>query len=101
MLSSDDPRYMELRELFLSAPAIMGSDDPVWYDPRQHSRHLAYTLHLDSRTALTLEGDLVWGRYSPAPRALYLHLVLRHDGITHQIAQVRRRCVRHVRNLTS
>ncbi|XP_069992141.1 uncharacterized protein [Penaeus vannamei] len=88
VLSSDDPRYMELRELFLSAPAIMGSDDPVWYDPRQHSRHLAYTLHLDSRTALTLEGDLVWGRYSPAPRALYLHLVLRHDGITHQIAQI-------------
>ncbi|XP_042870243.1 uncharacterized protein LOC122252056 [Penaeus japonicus] len=88
VLSSDDPRYIELRELFLSAPAIVGSDDPVWYDPRQHSRHLAYTLHQDSRTAFTLEGDLVWGRYSPAPRALYLSLVLHHDGITHHIAQV-------------
>ncbi|XP_047496155.1 uncharacterized protein LOC125043864 isoform X2 [Penaeus chinensis] len=88
VLSSDDPRYVALRELLLSAPAVMRSDDPVWYDPRQHSRHFAHTLHLDSRTALTLEGDLVWGRYSPAPRALYLHLVLHHDGITHQIAQV-------------
>ncbi|XP_042215405.1 uncharacterized protein LOC121861588 isoform X1 [Homarus americanus] len=87
VLSSDDPTLMNLRDLLTTAD-ISQVPDPVWYDPRQHSRHMARTVHLDARTALTLAGDLVWGRYSPAPRALYLNLALHHDGHTHQMAQV-------------
>nr|XP_045591909.1 uncharacterized protein LOC123753944 [Procambarus clarkii] len=88
VISSEDPSLVTLRELMTAADLVGHVPDPVWYDPRQHSRHLSQTLHLDPQTSLTLAGDLVWGRYSPAPRALYLNLALHSQGDTHQLAQV-------------
>lgn len=88
VITSEDPSLIILRELLSASDLVVGVPDPVWYDPRRHSRHVAHTVHLDARTSLTVTGDLAWGRYSPAPRALYLTAALHHDGDTHQLAQV-------------
>lgn len=88
VITSENPSLISLREVLSASDLVAGVSDPVWYDPRRHSRHLAYTVHLDARTSLTATGDLAWGRYSPAPRALYLSVALHHDGDTHQLAQV-------------
>ncbi|KAK7071872.1 hypothetical protein SK128_018548, partial [Halocaridina rubra] len=88
VLKSDDPSQVALKDLLISSEIISRSHDPVWYDPRQHSRHLSHTVDVDARTALTISGDLIWGRYSPAPRALYLKVVLHHDGETYDLTQV-------------
>ncbi|CAL4121836.1 unnamed protein product [Meganyctiphanes norvegica] len=88
ILESDVPSLLILRELFSGSSRITEASDPVWYDPRQHSRHLSYTWHLDSQTGMTLSCDLVWGRYSPAPSALYTKLLLHHDGKTHELFQI-------------
>lgn len=88
VIHSEDPSLFNLRELLTASDFVAGVPDPVWYDPRRHSRHLAYTVHLDPRTSLTVTGDVAWGRYSPAPRALYCTVALHHDGDTHQLAQV-------------
>ncbi|XP_045111567.1 uncharacterized protein LOC123504800 isoform X2 [Portunus trituberculatus] len=88
VISSDDPSLLSLKEVLSASDLVTGVPDPVWYDPRRHSRHLAHTVHLDARTSVTVTGDLAWGRYSPAPRAIYLTVALHHDGATHQLAQV-------------
>ena len=88
VISSDDPSLLSLKEVLSASDLVTGVPDPVWYDPRRHSRHLAHTVHLDARTSVTVTGDLAWGRYSPAPRAIYLTVTLHRDGATHQLAQV-------------
>ncbi|XP_063886091.1 uncharacterized protein LOC135114231 isoform X2 [Scylla paramamosain] len=88
VISSDDPSLLSLKEVLSASDLVTGVPDPVWYDPRRHSRHLAHTVHLDARTSVTVTGDLAWGRYSPAPRAIYLTVALHHEGATHQFAQV-------------
>lgn len=88
VISSEDPSLFNLREVLSASDLFASVPDPVWYDPRRHSRHLAHTVHLDARTSLTVKGDIAWGRYSPAPRAMYLTVALHHDGDTHQLVQV-------------
>ena len=69
-------------------PTILNAPDPVWYDPRRHSRYLTHTLHCSARTALTLSGDLIWGRSSPAPRTARLNLAILRDGIKYEVVEV-------------
>lgn len=88
VVTSEDPSLISLRDLLSASDVVAGVPDPVWYDPRRHSRHVAHTVHLDARTSLTVTGDVAWGRYSPAPRALYLTVALHHDGDTHQLVQL-------------
>ncbi|XP_066983189.1 uncharacterized protein [Macrobrachium rosenbergii] len=88
VLNSDDPSQFALKDLLLGSEVIAGSRDPVWYDPRQHSRHLSHTVDIDSRSSLSFSFDLIWGRYSPAPRSVYVKVALHHVGETHDIGQV-------------
>lgn len=88
VLTSDDPSLEPLQRVLGSSRVVKEAEDPVLYDPRHHSRHGRHDLYVGGRDTLTLTWDLVWGRYSAAPRSLYLTLYLTHDGHTHTLGQV-------------
>ncbi|KAB7506292.1 hypothetical protein Anas_04578, partial [Armadillidium nasatum] len=91
ILLSNNPLLIDLRLELEDIPEVTDAVDPVSYDPRQHSRHIEHHIILGPRTSLTMTFEAIWGRASPAPRSILLALMILHDGVPHDVIEVKSR----------